>query len=96
MARGVVALFLSFCLWLACATEHDTLGARNPGDHCIDTCPEGMACTGTTYMRAPKKTYPGRCELLPGRCTADGDCRRSARCVRTGDAIGLCAEAPQL
>ena len=92
MTRSLVA----FCLLLACATEHDYLEARNPGDRCIDTCPEGMACTGTGHMRAPKKTYPGRCELLPGRCATDTDCRRSARCVRTTDAFGLCAEAPQL
>jgi hypothetical protein len=90
MAARLVAL----CLLLGCATEHDTLGARNPGDHCIDTCPEGMACTGTSYFH--HKPVPGRCELRFGRCVADGDCQRSQRCVRTSDAVGLCAEAPKL
>ena len=87
---------LGFCLLIACAAERDTLNARNPGDRCLDTCPEGMICTGTSHYRAPKRTFPGQCELLAGRCATDADCRRSARCVRSTDAIGLCAEAPQL
>jgi len=83
-------------LFCACVTGPDKLDPHSPGDHCLDTCPEGMVCTGTTATKAPKKTYPGRCELQPGRCATDTDCRRSARCVRTSDRIGLCAEAPQL
>jgi hypothetical protein len=81
-------------LLLACAGERDTLGARNPGDRCIDTCPEGMACTGTSNFH--HKPMPGSCELLPGRCVVDDNCGRSQRCVRTGAAVGLCAEAPRL
>lgn len=92
----MVRVLLGLCLLLACATGPDKLDPHNPGDNCIDTCPEGMACTGTTHYRAPKRTYPGRCELQPGRCATDADCPRSARCVRTSDRIGLCAEAPQL
>lgn len=92
LARWVLAL----TLLAGCATESDTLNARNPGDNCVDTCPEGLVCTGTTYYRAPKKTYPGRCELAPGRCAASTDCSRSQRCVRTSERLGLCAEAPQI
>jgi hypothetical protein len=91
MARWLFGL----ALLLACATEPDKLAPQNPGDHCLEACPEGMACTGTTVGKA-KKTMPGRCELLPGRCATDADCRRSARCVRTSDRMGLCAEAPQI
>jgi hypothetical protein len=40
---------LGVCLLLACATEADRLDPHNPGDHCLDSCPEGMACTGITY-----------------------------------------------
>jgi hypothetical protein len=91
MARWLLA----FCLALvACAGERDTLGARNPGDRCIDTCPAGMACTGTSNFH--HKPTPGRCELLPGRCMSDDDCRRSQRCARTSAAVGLCGEAPRL
>lgn len=92
MVRALTGL----CLLLACATAPDKLDPQVPGDHCIDTCPEGMACTGTTGTRAPRRTYPGRCELQPGRCATDADCARSARCVRPSNRIGLCAEAPQL
>jgi hypothetical protein len=100
MARWMCAL----CLLLACATgpekvnpQPNKLDPHNPGDNCIDTCPEGMICTGTSGIRWPKKkVFPGRCELKPGRCAGDVDCHRSARCVRTSDDLGLCAEAPQL
>src|ERR1022692_2903663 len=89
MARSLFAL----CLLLGCATGPDRLDPQGPGDRCLDSCPEGMICTGTTHYRAPKKTFPGQCELLAGRCATDADCRRSARCVRSTDAIGLCASA---
>jgi hypothetical protein len=92
----MVRALLGLCLILACATGPDKLDPQNPGDHCLETCPEGMVCTGTVSYRAPKRTYPGRCELQRGRCGTDADCPRSARCVRTSDRIGLCAEAPQL
>jgi hypothetical protein len=91
MARWLVALYLL----AGCATASDTLDAHNPGDPCIDTCPEGLVCTGTMYTRR-KMTYPGHCELKPGRCGASSDCARSQRCVRTSEQLGLCAEAPQL
>ena len=91
-----MARALAFCLLFACATESDKLAPHNPGDQCLDSCPEGMACTGITYSKSPRRTHPGRCELQPGRCATDADCNRSARCVRTSDRIGLCAEAPQL
>ncbi len=94
MARRLFAVCVLVAM--ACATGPDKMDPHNPGDHCVDSCPEGMLCTGTTYWRAPRKTYPGRCELVPGRCATDADCNRSARCVRTSDQIGLCAEAPQI
>lgn len=51
MARWMCAL----CLLLACATGPDKLDPHTPGDDCIDTCPEGMICTGTSGIRWPKK-----------------------------------------
>ena len=81
-------------LLAGCAAPEHHLDAQNPGDLCFDSCPEGTACTGVTNEH--HKLRPGRCELLSGRCASDADCRRSARCVRTGQALGLCAEAPQL
>ncbi|HEX3902403.1 MAG TPA: hypothetical protein VH853_06095 [Polyangia bacterium] len=93
MARSLLAL----CLLLGCATTgSDRLDPHNPGERCIDSCPEGMLCTGTSVYRAPKKTFPGQCQLRPGRCATDSDCSRSQRCVRTSNQLGLCAEAPQL
>jgi len=92
MARSITAL----CLLLACATGPDKLDPQNPGDPCVDSCPEGMLCTGTGYSKSPRRTLPGKCELRPGRCATDADCTRSQRCVRTSNELGLCAEAPQL
>jgi hypothetical protein len=92
MVRSRFAL----CLLLACATAPDKLEPQNPGDRCIDVCPDGLICTGTTYQKSPRRSTPGRCELRPGRCAADTDCTRSQRCVRTSNQLGLCAEAPQL
>lgn len=88
-------LIVALLLLAGCATQPDGWDARHPGDRCADTCPEGMACTGTAYRR---RGHPplGRCELLEGRCMTGADCRRSQRCVRTGDAVGLCADAPQI
>ncbi len=92
MAARLIAALL---LLAGCATHADPWGARNPGDRCAETCPEGMTCTGNTYRRRGHP-QPGRCELAAGRCMADADCRRSQRCVRTGEAVGICAEAPQI
>jgi hypothetical protein len=83
-------------LALGCATAPDNLDAHDPGDRCIDTCPEGMTCAGTTRMRAPKRLYLGHCELLPGRCASDPDCGLGQQCVRTSARIGLCAPTPHL
>jgi hypothetical protein len=96
MARSLAGLWLGVALLAACATGPDKYDPHNPGDHCLDSCPEGMACTGVTYSRRRTEPYPGRCELQPGRCADSADCARSARCVRTSDRMGLCAEAPQL
>jgi hypothetical protein len=96
MARLLLGLCVSVALFAACATEPNRFDPHGPGEPCIDTCPDGMACTGMTYSKLPRRTNPGRCELEPGRCATDADCRRSARCVRTSERIGLCAEAPQL
>jgi hypothetical protein len=96
MARSLAGLGLWIALCAACATGPDRYDPHNPGDHCEESCPDGMICTGVTYAKSPRRTLPGRCELQPGRCAGDGDCARSARCVRTSDRIGLCAEAPQL
>ena len=91
--RAVVVL----CLLIACATAPDKYDPHNPGDHCLDACPDGLVCTGVTYSRTSRESpFPGRCELQLGRCATDADCRRSARCVRTSERMGLCAEAPQL
>src|SRR3569833_1387045 len=48
--HGSRSPFLGICLCLlfACATEPDKLDPHNPGDHCLEACPEGMACTGIT------------------------------------------------
>ena len=88
------ATWVAFLLAIGCATAHDDLDANNPGDACVDACPEGMKCAGTTHMKAPKRTYPGRCELLPGRCASDPDCGRGNQCVRTTERLGLCAPSP--
>jgi hypothetical protein len=87
--------WVAFLVALGCATPHDNLDARDPGDRCLETCPEGMRCAGTTRMKVPKRTYPGRCELLPGRCASDPDCGRGRQCVRTTERIGLCAPSPR-
>ena len=85
------------CLFIGCATAPDKYDPRNPGDHCLNACPDGLVCTGVTYSRTSRESpFPGRCELQPGRCATNADCRRSARCVRTSERMGLCAEAPQL
>ena len=89
-------LCLCCALSVACATGPDKYDPHNPGDQCVDSCPEGMTCTGVNHSRRRADPYPGRCELAPGRCATDADCARSARCVRTSERIGLCAEAPQL
>jgi hypothetical protein len=92
-ARRIVTIFV---FALGCATAPDRLDAHNPGDRCIETCPEGMRCEGTTTMKAPKKTYPGRCVLLAGRCATDPDCARGERCVRSSERLGLCAPSSSL
>jgi hypothetical protein len=81
---------------LGCASTQDPPGARSPGDPCLESCPEGMICSGTTHMKFPKRTYPGHCDLLPGRCAVDKDCGRGQQCVRTTARIGLCAPSPRL
>lgn len=92
-------LALACGLGLACATttpQVDTLNARSPGDRCFDTCPDGMTCRGTDMARGGHWKHPGWCDLQPGRCVVDGDCRRSERCFRPSEQTGLCTAAPQL
>jgi hypothetical protein len=91
-----LAAGLACVLALACAEEPDTLNARNPGDRCYDICPDGMTCRGTVYEKSPRRRRPGSCDLQPGRCVTDADCRRSERCFRPSEQTGLCTAAPQL
>jgi len=93
MSAGALGVVL---LALGCASAHDAAGTRDPGDPCIESCPEGMMCRGTTHMKFPAHTYPGHCELLRGRCAVDADCGRGQQCVRTTVTIGLCAPSARL
>jgi hypothetical protein len=92
------AAALAWGLGLACAapTQVDNLNARSPGDRCFEICPEGMTCRGTQIARGGHWRHPGACDLDPGRCVSDADCRRSERCFRPSPETGRCTAAPQL
>jgi hypothetical protein len=92
----VAGLACALVTALACAEDPDTLNAQMPGDPCYQVCPEGMTCRGTTYQKKAIRRRPGSCDLDPGRCVTDADCRRSERCFRPSEKTGLCTAAPQL
>ena len=96
--RGGVLSVLALALGFSCATGTDklVLDPHEPGDGCIDDCPDGMVCTGTMHQKLAPTIRPGRCELGPGRCASDSDCGRAEQCVRTSERPGLCGPAPRL
>jgi hypothetical protein len=83
---GGLASVVALATLLGCASQQ--IDPHNPGDRCLYTCPDGMACAGTTFQRA--RANPGRCELAPERCLATTDCRAHEDCVRAGEATGVC------
>lgn len=74
-------------LAIGCAAER--LDPHAPGDRCLYSCPDGMSCAGTTFPRG--RANPGRCELAPSRCMVTADCRARERCLRPGQAVGVCS-----
>ena len=83
----------SMPFWLAvvamtigCASQR--VDPHTPGDRCLYSCPDGMTCAGTTFPRG--HANPGRCQLVPNRCMTADDCRPRERCIRPGEAIGVC------
>ena len=79
----LVALFLL----AGCASQR--IDPHTPGDRCLYGCPDEMICAGTTFPRG-RQPEPGHCQLAPNRCLAAGDCRPRERCVRPGEAVGVC------
>ena len=71
---------------IGCASER--LDQRAPTDRCLYSCPDGMTCAGTVFLRG--HTNPGRCELSPNRCLITADCRPREHCNRPGTGIGVC------
>ena len=102
LGRGAILLLLGGCALYQKNTPYKYPPAVNPGDQCSEAesgrhdpnpCPEGMACRGERYDKH-RSFAPGRCELLPGRCTTGADCQPLERCVRPAAASGRCAPAP--
>jgi hypothetical protein len=79
---------LSFLAAFGCASASDRIDPHAPGDRCLYSCPEGMACAGTFFGRG--RTKPGQCGLTPGRCMATADCRPRELCIRPGPSVGVC------
>jgi hypothetical protein len=71
---------------LGCASER--LDPHAPQERCLYSCPDGMACAGTTFPRG--RAVPGRCQLSPHRCMVIDDCRPRERCIRPGETVGVC------
>ena len=79
---GLVIMALA----LGCAAAR--VAPRAPQDRCLYSCPDGMLCAGTTFPRG--HANPGQCQLTANRCMIAGDCRPRERCVRPGEAVGVC------
>ncbi|HEY5452825.1 MAG TPA: hypothetical protein VIQ54_28925 [Polyangia bacterium] len=75
-----------FATATACAEQR--LDPHVPGDRCLQLCPDGMVCVGTTYTRA--RAHPGVCQLARNRCMVTEDCRPRERCIRPGRDPGVC------
>jgi len=85
--RVVIAVF--FLLTLAECASTERIDPRNPGDHCLYSCIDGMRCVGTIFRKANGPLY-GQCELEPHRCATSADCVGGDICVRFGSDIGVC------
>src|ERR1700754_2189320 len=72
---------------VGCASER--IDPHSPGDRCLYACPDQMTCAGTTFPRG-RQPNPGHCQLAANRCMVAGDCRPRERCIRPGEALGVC------
>ena len=80
------AWLVALAVALSCASQR--IDPHTPGDRCLYSCPDGMICAGTTFPRG--HANPGQCQLVPNRCMVVSDCRPRERCIRPGEAVGVC------
>jgi hypothetical protein len=83
-------LAFAVALFSGCAAE--TFAPRNPGDSCLDVCPEGMHCRKSAAASKANGMAAGQCELDAGRCLTDVDCNNHvARCAgASASNVGYC------
>jgi hypothetical protein len=85
VARGARWLAVLVMGW-GCAAQR--VDPHSLNDQCLYSCPDGLTCAGTTFPRG--HANPGRCQLVQGRCVVTADCRAHERCIRPGEAVGVC------